>query len=101
MTLFGILLASQLAMTVANTLPTFDVGPTCRATVGDGVETQQGCEDDEINAGQQLAKEWGQFSSSDQAMCVDLTRHFDPSYVELLSCLDMMRDAKTPTSAKN
>jgi hypothetical protein len=100
MSLLGLLLASQLVVTVANRPPVFDIEPTCRATMGDGLETLQGCESDERDAGQQLAKQWSQFSDSERAMCTDLTNSFDPSYVELFSCLDMMREAKSPTSGQ-
>jgi hypothetical protein len=100
MSLFGIFLASQLVVTVGNQPPAFDVKPTCRAYMGDVVQTQQSCENDESTARQQLAKEWNQFVGSDKAMCTDLTKGFDPSYVELLSCLEMMRDAKLPSDTQ-
>jgi hypothetical protein len=96
----GIVLASQLLLLVASQPPAFDIEPTCRASTEDIVQTRQSCENDEDSARQQLAKQWGQFVGSDKAMCTDLTKSFDPSYVELLSCLEMMRDAKMPSNAQ-
>ena len=89
-------LASQLIMVAADKAPAFNVEPTCRATMTDGMETLKSCENDEKTAQQQLVKQWGQFAAPDRAMCSDLVKSYDPSYVELLSCLEMMRDAKTP-----
>jgi hypothetical protein len=92
-----LVLASQLVLVAADKAPAFNVEPTCRATVTDGLETLKSCENDEEAAQQQLVKQWGQFATSDRAMCTDLVTGYDPSYVELLSCLEMMRDAKTPS----
>jgi hypothetical protein len=91
-----LVLASQLILVAADKAPAFNVEPTCRATVTEGMETTKSCENDEKIAQQQLSKEWGQFAVSDRTMCTDLVKSYDPSYVELLSCLEMMRDAKTP-----
>ena len=100
MPLFALLLASQLVATTADQGPTFDIEPACRdsATMADGVQTLQSCENDERVAHEQLTKQWKQFEGPDREMCTDMTKNFDPSYVELLSCLEMMRDAKTPPS---
>jgi hypothetical protein len=94
-----LVLASQLVLIAADKAPDFNIEPTCRATVTEGMETVKSCQNDENTAQQQLAKEWSQFTTSDRAMCTDLVEGYDPSYVELLSCLEMMRDAKTPPSA--
>jgi hypothetical protein len=96
-----LVLASQLVLVAADKAPVFNVDPTCRATITDGMETLKSCQNDENTAQQQLAKEWSQFSTSDRAMCTDLVKSYDPSYVELLSCLEMMRDAKTPPPAQD
>jgi hypothetical protein len=77
-----------------NRPPEFDFKPSCQATINQDVESYPSCSADETTARDQLSKEWPQFSGSDRSMCTDLTRSFDPSYVELLSCLEMMRDGK-------
>jgi hypothetical protein len=50
---------------------------------------------DENEACDQLAKEWAQFSPGDQQRCTSITKTGGiPSYVELLVCLEMIRDAR-------
>ena len=73
MTLLPVLLASQLLVTAADRVPTFDVGPGCRATVGILGVSVEACFDDEKTAREQLVKEWGQFSGSDKTSCTDQT----------------------------
>jgi hypothetical protein len=58
--------------------------------------SQQICLDDERAARDDLMKEWGQFPAQDKAMCTDQSKNYHPSYVELLPCLEIARDAKTP-----
>jgi hypothetical protein len=58
----------------------------------------EGCFDDEKTAREQLVKEWRQFSGSDKTSCTDQTEYYHPSYVELLSCLEIARDANKPSS---
>jgi hypothetical protein len=49
---------------------------------------------DEKGARDQLEKEWTQFAPALQQRCVDTTQTGgDPSYVEVLVCLQMGRDA--------
>jgi hypothetical protein len=78
-----------------NRFPEFDYKPGCRAILSEEVESSGSCEADEQSAREQLFKEWSQFSGPDQSMCTDLTLGYDPSYVELLSCLEIMRDSKS------
>ncbi len=50
---------------------------------------------DENAARDVLVKDWGQFSASDKDHCLSMiSTGGGPSYVELLSCLEMSRDAK-------
>jgi hypothetical protein len=98
MTLLSALLASQLLVTVADRVPTFDVGPGCRASGEIVGVTIDGCFNDEKAAREQLVKEWAQFSGSAKTSCTDQTEYYLPSYVELLSCLEIFRDANKPYS---
>jgi hypothetical protein len=45
-------------------------------------------------------KEWGQFTASDKRICLGVSRQggADPVYSELLTCLEMARDAREPIS---
>jgi hypothetical protein len=91
----AVLLASQLTITVADQVPKLEVVPGCRgaAVMGMGASLQN-CVADEQSAQQQLAKEWAQFATSDKASCTEEVSGFEPSYVELLACLEAARDAK-------
>ena len=93
-----LLLGSQIAL-AADPVPKFDIGPSCRsAAVASAVITTRdaaGCERDEDNARATLEKEWSEFTPSDQARCVRLvTLGGGPSYVELLTCLEMAKQVK-------
>jgi hypothetical protein len=60
--------------------------------------SQQTCLEDERAARADLMKEWGQFSAQDKAICTDQSTNYHPSYVELLTCLEIARDAKSYTT---
>ncbi len=49
----------------------------------------RGCMQDEMNAKDQLAKNWGKFKPYDKQSCVEQARAPSPSYVEVLTCLEM------------
>jgi hypothetical protein len=88
----------------ANGPPTLNVKPSCEAAAdrtamdqvpGANVRDTASCMRDENEARDQLAKEWAQFSPRDQQNCTSITKTGGiPSYVELLVCLEMIRDAK-------
>jgi hypothetical protein len=100
MLLAPVLVALQLvaANGAANQVPTLDVGPGCRAAVDvSGISTpEQSCLNDEQAARNDLAKEWSQFPASDKTLCLDQTKDYNPSYVELQTCLELLRDARIP-----
>jgi len=78
-------------------VPTLDVGPSCRAaaiaqiTITDRME---GCMADEQDAHDQLARAWTKFNVSDRATCVRTMMDFEPTYTELLTCLEMASNAR-------
>jgi hypothetical protein len=49
----------------------------------------KGCMQDEQAAKDQLAKRWSSFKSRDRLTCVEQARTPNPSYVEVLTCLEM------------
>jgi hypothetical protein len=92
------------AMAAVNGPPEFDVSPSCRAA--DRVSLSAGadkprtdlaaCLDDERVAKEALVKAWTSFTPVVRAQCVGMNRTGGPpSYVELLTCLEVMRDAGT------
>lgn len=94
-----IVLGSQLVITVADNVPKFDIERGCRLdnSAAQSVDITQPvakCVSDEQQARQQLQSQWSQFRASDKASCTADTRSDGtPSYVELLTCLEMASDA--------
>ena len=92
-----ILLSSQIVL-AADPVPKFDTGPICRSAGAAAVMATRNtasCEQDENNARATLEKEWSQFTPSDKARCGRLvTLGGGPSYVELLTCLELAKQVK-------
>jgi len=80
-------------------ITSLNVEPACRAAaaMGDSLSldsTLRQCLADEKSARDQLEKEWTQFTPALRQRCVATTQTGgDPSYVEVLVCLQMGRDA--------
>ena len=97
----GVILAlsGTLLLAVADNVPSLNVEPACRAAakMGDSLSldtTLRQCLADEKSARDQLEKEWTQFAPALRQRCVATTQTGgDPSYVEVLVCLQMGRDA--------
>lgn len=91
-------LGAHLAVAVADPVPNLNVDPSCRAVASGSIGIKQDmsvCLDDEKSARDSLAKEWGTFSPPDRTSCVRLsTTGGTPTYTELLTCLEMARDAR-------
>jgi len=94
--LFPIILTATQIVLVADSMPKFDVERTCRpaAAVGLPGRDSASCQLDEQDARSTLEKDWTQYSASQRSYCkgfVALDRA--PSYVELLTCLEMAKQA--------
>ena len=89
-----VILASFPFTTVADSVPKFDIAKECRAEGGTKAVIEQ-CATDEAKARDELQPLWVQFSPQDKAVCLS-ENNMDgtPSYVELMICLEMARDAK-------
>src|ERR1041385_1367236 len=97
-----IIAAASLAASAAHAaeVPTLDVNPTGRRIVNDrsfAIDTDR-CLKTEREARDQLAREWTNFPAADRTLCTQTaTMGGAPSYVELITCLEMKRDvAKLP-----
>lgn len=78
----------------ADSVPKFDIARECRSEGGLKAE-QERCVADEAAARDQLPALWVNSSASDKTTCVtETTADGTPSYVELLTCLEMARDAR-------
>jgi len=91
------LLATQL-ITVADSVPALNVNPTCSAAGEVGVivgRTKESCIKDENEARDQLRSHWSEYPSADKGWCTGSTKDGGvASYVELLTCLEMAKQAR-------
>jgi hypothetical protein len=95
MPLLPMLLSSQLLTLAADQVPSFDFSSSCRAAATMTPATLDSCMNDERSAREALASQWPQFAAQDKAYCDQSARMGGmASYVELLTCLQMARDAR-------
>lgn len=91
-------IAAQLAFTVADRVPQLDVEPSCRTSAVGAtgvIQSLDACLKDEQAAREQLVDQWASFTAADRAKCLNLSKMGGkPTYTEMLTCLEMMRDAK-------
>jgi hypothetical protein len=90
-----------LLINAADTVPHYDVKPTCKAAIdlvatgGEG-RTVESCLAGEERARKELEKDWSKVPSAERSQCIaTMAKGGAPSYVELVVCLDMMRDSRT------
>ena len=96
--LLPIFLTASHIILAAVSVPKFDVEQTCRAAVigADAPgHASADCQREEQDARSKLEKDWGQYSAAQRSQCDGLvTTGGAPSYVELLTCLEMAKQAK-------
>ena len=98
LTLAALALTASLAAAVAQEAPRFDAGPGCRAGASTGVKAKpdvDACLRSEHEARDALARQWSEFAGADKTRCVEKTHMGGPpSYIEVLTCLELARDAR-------
>jgi len=91
------------AITRADGPPKLDVGPTCNAAAGYAIadgRNKEACLADEHAAESTLGQNWSKYKAADKAQCIGTVNvGGPPSYVELLSCIEVLRDACGPDLA--
>ena len=93
--LLALAIGAPLLIEVAD-VPAYDVAPGCRAAVTVMPGSFEACMKDEQSARAQLAAAWERFAGPQRDNCVQAENTGGtPSYVELLTCLQMAQDAKT------
>ena len=100
-----LLLADTVVVAAADRPPILDVRPSCKAvTAMGGLGTTESCLRSEQKSREQLEKDWAQFTAADKNQCKEIPTGFEPTYTELLTCLEMARDVRTrkqqPAGAK-
>ncbi len=97
-------LVTQLTVTVADSVPQFNLEPVCRGIAQQGglnLEPNQSVRNDyksclssEMAIRRQLVKQWSTFKASNKANCIDQSSAGGlASYTGLLTCLQMAEDA--------
>src|SRR5215475_5598224 len=90
------LFGSQVWSARADGPPKLNVERSCIAAANGAISTgrdQEACMSDERTAHETLTHHWSQYSPAHRTQCVGMTTQGGPSYVELISCLEIMRDA--------
>jgi hypothetical protein len=96
--LLAIILTASQAAFAADSVPKFDVERTCRpvATMG-GLPGRDApaCRRNEQDARNKLKDDWSKYDGEDRSRCADFVGvGGPPSYVELLTCLEMAKHTK-------
>jgi hypothetical protein len=96
--LITFVLAASLVSAAAQEPPRFDPAPGCRAGVNTGVKPRSdidSCLRSEQDARDAIARQWAEFAAADRTRCVQKTQlGGPPSYIEVLTCLELARDAR-------
>ena len=99
-----ILTASHIIM-AADAVPKFNVERTCRPASAAGTlpgRDSSACQRDENDARNKLEQDWARYSTAQRAQCAGFASlDKAPSYVELLTCLEMAKQVqKLPEDSK-
>jgi hypothetical protein len=89
--------ALHLVVAASSGVPTFDIRPSCQAAAAEETaisDRMQACVSTEQDAHNQLVKNWTTYQVVDRSRCVGMMTEFDPSYTELLTCLDMANQVR-------
>ncbi len=97
-----IALSTQLVMTVADGVPKFDIARGCRVDSTQAFDLSVGLNEtvkrfvaDEQQALTKLQTQWSQFREPDKTQCTgEANIGGTPSYVDLLTCLQLANDAR-------
>ena len=85
-------------------VPTINIVPSCKAAAAGyaGIAQEfESCRRSEEAAREILVKEWNGFAAADRTSCYRLTTTGTPgTYTELLTCLEMRRDARALPTQK-
>jgi hypothetical protein len=90
------LLAAAISLVATGGIPTFDVEAHCRDVASRAAPVGQAeiCLRLERAARDRLAREWPSFAQGDKSHCLELSRLGEPTYTELLTCLELAREAR-------
>jgi hypothetical protein len=89
----AVLVATPFIIGLAEQVPKFNLNAVCSTAMSE--RGPEACIRSETAARDDLAKQWAQFPAADRARCVQLaTMTKTGGYVQVLTCLEMARDAR-------
>ena len=97
--LLPIMLTASHLVLAADRMPEFNIDPACRPAARAAVAPNRdadACKRDELTARDKLKSQWGQYAPAQQEHCAALSKLGGaPSYVELLTCLELAKAAQS------
>jgi hypothetical protein len=88
------IVSSRLLLPAADDVPSYNLSPSCRSETVTAA-SDRSCLRDEQRARDTLQKQWSEFAPIDRASCLQIEETGGaPSYVELLTCLQMAASAR-------
>lgn len=88
---------ASLALSVADKVPEFDVTASCKAIAGFGLalsHSPEACINDDKTAHAELKQKWETYPAAERSRCVAETEIGTPSYVDILTCLQMTQERR-------
>ena len=99
LSLVALWLGATAGFALADEPPKLDVAPSCEAAARGAMvigRDKAACMGDENAALDVLKQNWSKYTGPDKVQCIGNVKTGGPaSYVELLSCLEIIRDAKS------
>jgi hypothetical protein len=91
-------LALQL-VNVAEGVPNLDVTTSCRGAAravaqSESEKREKACYETEKNTKEKLQQSWSSFPVKDRTFCIGAVKGYAPTYTELSTCLEMIRDVR-------
>ncbi|MGP0059322.1 MAG: hypothetical protein ACLPID_08565 [Beijerinckiaceae bacterium] len=101
--LIGLLALSHSGLAAGDNVPNLHIERSCRdaeSSIGSAPDqTYKNCLADENEARAALVKKWSQFKPATRRNCIEAGAAPNPSYVELLTCLEMFNEVLMPPAA--
>ena|SRR5438876_12304863 len=95
--LIGATMAGNVALAAVDGVPNFNVDPSCQAAAVQAASPNyvSVCRNTEQRARDEVQRQWPQLNAADKAQCVPAAMvGGNPTYTELLTCLEMARDLR-------
>jgi hypothetical protein len=97
---FAIALPLALQFTaVADRVPNLDVSTSCRGAAravakSESEKREKACFETEKMTRERLQQNWASFPAKDRNFCMGAVKGYAPTYTELSTCLEMIRDVR-------